>query len=349
MRAGEGMLITTEARPQGQEHVTAISETADRIARGNEQHLNLADAAKQAQAQQSGDQDEVGNALQRQIDELRGGKTPGHEFHSPHLTLASPAGLETSTQGTTHVVSTEHIALTSGAHTSVSAGKSLLVSVKEAVRMFAYKAGMKLVAASADIDITALKNNINLLAKLNITHTASKITIKAQQEVEIVGGSSFTRWNASGIEHGSNGRWMQQAASHSVVGPANAPGPELKAIDVALKETPAEQQLKFAALLIPGPAPALLAGQPYALLKDGAEIDKGLFDEYGRVTVDKAEKGAKYQVRLPNGTIHDVPVAAEQMPADHEHQLSNKGYRADGLNASERLAQRNRGSESPQS
>jgi type VI secretion system secreted protein VgrG len=355
VRAAEGLLITTEARPQGQEHVTAMGETTDRIAQGNEQHLNLADAAKQARAHQAGDQDEVVKALQRQADELKGGKTPGHEFQTPHLTLASPAGLETSTQGSTHVVSTEHIALSSGGHTSVSAMRSLLVSVKEAVRLFAYKSGMKLVAASTDIDIAALKDNINLLAKLNITHTANKIIIKAKEEVEIVGGTSFTRWNAGGIEHGSNGRWLQQAASHMVVGPANAPGPELKAIDVALKETPVEAAVVFAAQHIPGPSPTLLAGQPYTLLKDGAEVEKGMFDEYGRVTVEKAEKGAKYQVRLPNGLVHEMPVAPDQMetnpslPAHLEQRLSNKGYRADGIGAAERLFQRNRGTESSQS
>jgi type VI secretion system secreted protein VgrG len=81
--------------------------------------------------------------------------------------------------------------------------------------MFAYKAGMKLVAASADIDITALKDSVNILAKLNITHTANRITITAKEEVVINGGTSFSRWNASGIVHGTNGIWRQHAAKHS--------------------------------------------------------------------------------------------------------------------------------------
>jgi type VI secretion system secreted protein VgrG len=83
--------------------------------------------------------------------------------------------------------------------------------------MFAYKAGMKLVAASADIDITALKDSVNILAKLNITHTANRITITAKEEVVINGGTSFSRWNASGIVHGTNGNWRQHAAQHEFV------------------------------------------------------------------------------------------------------------------------------------
>jgi type VI secretion system secreted protein VgrG len=354
VRAQQGLLITTEARPDAEGHITDMAEVLARMAQGRDLHDSLSQAAQQAQAHQSGDQDQVVEAFRDQINAIKGsdnarekGRFP--EFQSPHLTLASPAGIEASTEGSTNLISTQHNVLTSGGHASISAGKSLLVSVKEAVRLFAYKAGMKLVAASADIDITALKESVNILAKLNITHSANRISITAKEEVVINGGGSYSRWNASGIEEGTSGTWRSHAAQHVMVGPANGPVPELKQIDVALKETPPEHQVAFSVQHIPGPSPALFAGQPYTLLKDGAEIKKGLFDEHGRLTVDKAEKGATYQVRLHNGTLHDVPIAREPMESDpdkaeyNEHQLSNKGYRADGQDADKRLSQRNRG------
>ena len=219
LRAQQGLLISTEGRLNARAHITDMAETLDRMAQGQELHDSLSQAAQQAQAHQAGDQDQVVAALQVQHDEIKGqGGQPAQgefpEFKVPHLTLASPAGIEASTQGSTHLMSVEHTALTSGGHASLSAGKSLLVSVKEAVRMFAYKAGMKLVAASADIDITALKDSVNILAKLNITHTANRITITAKEEVVINGGTSFSRWNASGIVHGTKGSWRQHAAKH---------------------------------------------------------------------------------------------------------------------------------------
>ncbi|WEF31947.1 type VI secretion system Vgr family protein [Pseudoduganella chitinolytica] len=228
VRAQQGLLLSTEGRPNARAHITDMEETLARMAQGKELHDSLSQAAQQAQAHQAGDQDQVIAALQAQIDALKGqGGAPAQgefpEFQAPHLTLASPAGIETTTEGSTHLMSVEHSAVTSGGHISLSAGKSLLVSVKEAVRMFAYKAGMKLVAASADIDITALKDSINILAKLNITHTANKITITAKEEVVINGGSSFSRWNASGIVHGTSGNWVQHAAHHSFV-PAKSKG-----------------------------------------------------------------------------------------------------------------------------
>lgn len=220
VRAQRGLLLSTEGRTNARAHITDVEETLTRMVQGQELHDSLSQAAQQAQAHQPGDQDQVIAALHAQVDAIKGqGILPAQgefpEFQAPHLTLASPAGIETSTQGSTHLMSVEHTALTSGGHTSLSAGKSLLVSVKEAVRMFAYKAGMKLVAASADIDISALKDSVNILAKLNITHTANRITITAKEEVVINGGTSFSRWNASGIVHGTNGIWRQHAAKHS--------------------------------------------------------------------------------------------------------------------------------------
>ncbi|MCA1248430.1 type VI secretion system Vgr family protein [Massilia sp. MS-15] len=222
VRAQGGLLLSTEERPNARAHITDMAETVARMVHGQELHDSLSQAAQQARAHQAGDQDLVAAALQEQVEAVKGqggdptqGEFP--EFQAPHLLLASPAGIETTTQGSTHLMSVEHTALTSGGHASLSAGKSLLVSVREAVRMFAYKAGMKLVAASADIDITALKDSVNILAKLNITHTANRITITAKEEVVINGGTSFSRWNASGIFHGTKGIWREHAARHSLV------------------------------------------------------------------------------------------------------------------------------------
>jgi type VI secretion system secreted protein VgrG len=132
--------------------------------------------------------------------------------------LASPAGIHSTAGTTTHIASIEHTALSSGGHTSISAGKSLLASVKDAVRLFAYKA-IRLTAATAGIDIVALQDSIKLMAKLDIKLEANRISITAKEEIVINGGSSYTRWNASGIVHGTQGVWLEHAATHSFAGP----------------------------------------------------------------------------------------------------------------------------------
>jgi type VI secretion system secreted protein VgrG len=369
LRAQKGLLISTEPRPAAQGHITSMPETTGRLNQAQGQHDQLGDAAIQAKAHAAGDQDEVAKALKVDHESIEGDvksqarhnnpnlikvhPSQRHfaEFEEPHLTLASPAGIQTSAQGNTHLSSQEHTALTSGGHTSVSVGKSLLISAKQAIKLFAFKTGMKLIAAANNIDLKALSGNINILAKLNVTHTANRITITAKEEVVINGGTSFTTWNEGGIEHGTKGIWVQQVGGTNLSGPKNVPAPTITTIDVALKETPPEYEVAFSVQPIPGPTPALFANQPYTLLKNGAEVAKGKLDAYGRLTVEKAEKGARYQVRMFNGTVHDMPFNPERLQAnaqhpDHpEHQLSNKGYRADGLTAEQRLAQKERGTE----
>ncbi|UVH55945.1 type VI secretion system tip protein VgrG [Variovorax paradoxus] len=231
-RAKDGLLITTEPRQNAQAHITDMGETATRLTQGRELHEGLSEAALSAKAYEAGDQNEVAEALKEQNDEIKGqggDREQGHfpEFLQPHLTLASPAGIQTTAQGSTHIASGEHNALTSEGHTSISAGRSFLVSARNAVRMFACKAGMRLIAADSDIDIAALKNSINVLAKLNIKLEAGYITITAREEVLIVGGGSFSRWNTSGIVHGTNGPWREHAATHSFAGPQSLPVPQM--------------------------------------------------------------------------------------------------------------------------
>lgn len=214
-----------------------------RLTQAREQHESLADAARQARAQDAdGDQSDVAAVLKSQNEDIAGlaqgasqqGGFP--ELSAPHLVLASPAGIEASTPGSTHVASGEHIALTSAGHTSLSAGASLLASVKGAIRLFAYKAGMRLVAAQGDIDIQALEKNLKLLAKLDITLTANRIEITAKEEVIVNGGGSFTHWKAQGITHGTKGAWIEHAATHSLIGPRSLPLPEFKFPEAVCKE-----------------------------------------------------------------------------------------------------------------
>ncbi|MDP9602921.1 UNVERIFIED_ORG: type VI secretion system secreted protein VgrG [Variovorax paradoxus] len=224
LRAARGLLVSTEPRPNARAHITDMGETIARLTQARDVHEGMSQIALAAKAHEERDQSEVARELKQQNDAIRG-KTGGAaqgefpEFDQPHLTLASPCGIQATAQGSSHFASGGHNALTSGGHTSVASAKSFLVSARNAVRMFAYKAGMKLVAGNADIDIAALKNSINVLAKMNIRQEADRITITAAEEVVINGGSSYTCWNASGIVHGTRGTWRAHATTHSFVKP----------------------------------------------------------------------------------------------------------------------------------
>ncbi|MFM9922483.1 type VI secretion system tip protein TssI/VgrG [Variovorax sp. H27-G14] len=225
IRAAKGLLVTTEARPDARAHITDMGETLARLAAAHDLHEHQSRTAQEAKAHEAGDQDAVTKVLAQQNDTIRGRAghergAPFPELDEPHLVLSSATGIHSTAGTTTHIASIAHTALSSGGHTSLSAGKSFLVSAKEAVRLFAYKA-VRLTAATAGIDIVALQNSINLLARLDIKLEADRISITAKDEILINGGSSFTKWNAAGIVHGTSGMWREHAASHSLVGPMN--------------------------------------------------------------------------------------------------------------------------------
>lgn len=227
-RAAAGLQLTTEALPAGQRHMMDVGEPVARLTVAHDMHERLSEAARTAGAQQADDQDEVARSLKQQNADLKGrGGDPAQgrfpEFQQPHLMLASPAGIESSTAGSTHQQSNAHHAITSGGHASIASGRSFLASAKDAIRLFAYRLGLKLVAASGDIDMHALKNGINILAKLEIKMEGKRVDINGTDSVRINGGGSYIDVSAAGIVHGTNGAFEVHAGNHSFAGPDSRP------------------------------------------------------------------------------------------------------------------------------
>ncbi|WP_267880086.1 DUF2345 domain-containing protein [Pseudomonas monteilii] len=158
----------------------------------------------------------MGEALKAQHDAIcghRGNPQSNHfpELVDPQLVLASPTGIAATTPESTHIASGEHLGLSTGGHTSMAIGKRLLISASRGVRQFVQSMGWRLVAATGDIDLKALKDNINLLAKLKVSVTAERITLSAKEELVIQAGGSSTTYNASGILHATAGQYTGHA------------------------------------------------------------------------------------------------------------------------------------------
>ena len=220
LRAGKGMLISTDGRTNAASHIKDMGETISRLNDAYNTHNELAESALKSTAlddkQQQG---AVVDTLKAQYDGVRGKGGLFPELAEPHLVLSSPIGIQTATTASSHIASDQHTALTTGKNLSVVTGDSFFASIAKTFRLFVQQAGLKMVAAAGDIDIQALNNNLHILAKLNITHNANKITISAKEEVVINAAGSYAKFNAGGIEHGTNGKIVSHAATHSLVGP----------------------------------------------------------------------------------------------------------------------------------
>jgi type VI secretion system secreted protein VgrG len=164
-RAGKGMLITTEARPRAAAHAKDMGETLQQLASAHDLHKILAAAAVEHDAQEKGQQAVVANVVKEQNVAIKGGGSAFPELSAPHLVLASPAGIETTTAQSTHISSAQHTAMTTGRDLSIATGDSLFASVRKTFRLFVHNAGMKLVAAAGKVTIQAQSDDIELVAK----------------------------------------------------------------------------------------------------------------------------------------------------------------------------------------
>jgi type VI secretion system secreted protein VgrG len=231
-RAGRGMLLTTELRENARSHVKDMGETTDRLAAAFDGHSDLARLAALHGAQdEKAHQGEVATHLDALHRTIEGGlnatpDVPFPELNAPHLVLASQAAIVSSSTRSSHFSSNEHTAITAGKDLSLAAGFSFFASVRETFRLFVHRAGMKLIAAAGNIDVQALQNSINLLAKLDVRITANRIMISAKEEIVINGGGSYAKYNSHGIEYGTKGAFVAHAATHTFDKASSAPIPE---------------------------------------------------------------------------------------------------------------------------
>ena len=320
VRGAEGLLLTTFSRPAANGDAFSVDEIDAQLSESQELAEGLAHTAQSVHAH-DGEQTTIVTSLKAQANAIRGGGKL-NQFWDPQLVLASPAGIVASTPEQIHLSSGRAAAVTVGTDMSVSTGGGLFASMRKALRLFVYQAGMRLVAAAGDIDLKALKDSINLLAKLNVTVVADRIRISAQQEVEISGGGSYTRWRAGEITSGTNGNFEVHSAGRIFTGPDNKSSP------LVLDAPELPENLHFTLGAQPGAANRYV-DEPYELFKGTAKIGEGVTDEFGRVIVMNHQPGtSEYRVKLSNGGEFNLKVRdALNHDPEHVDLRSNRGER----------------------
>jgi len=224
VRAGQGLVLSADGREKARGHLKDVAEPVARLTQAREQHDALANLATHHNAQdEERDQGAVSQQLQAQNDELRGAGSPQAfpELTRPHLVLASPAGIESATSGSTHIASGEHTAMTSGEHTSIASGKSLLASALQAIRLFAHKAGIRIFAAQGPVQVQAQDDLIELIAKraIDLISTTDWIRLKAKQGISFEADTSRFVITGDGFAFHTPGVHHVWAKDHQTFGP----------------------------------------------------------------------------------------------------------------------------------
>jgi len=152
-------------------------------------HADLAQAAEQAAAQDAQQQASTSTLICQQNDEIRGNKGDFPELSTPHVVVASSAGVAVTAAQTLHLASAGQTAVTSTKNLSIASGGGLFASVAETFRLFVHKAGMKLIAASGKVTVQAQRDEMELLANkvLALISETDWVDIKGKKGVRLHG------------------------------------------------------------------------------------------------------------------------------------------------------------------
>ncbi|QJE00688.1 type VI secretion system tip protein VgrG [Massilia forsythiae] len=193
-RAGQGMLITTEARPNGDSHIKDMGETIKQLSTATELQEQMGKLAQHygAQENQELQQNDTVNDLQSQNQAFQGGGTKEFpELAEPHLVVTSPAGIELSSAQSTHIASNRHTAITSGKSLSIASAEGLFASIGKTFRLFVHKAGMRLIAAGGKVSVQAQNDDVEVIANkvLALLSESDWVDIRGKKGVRLHGAN----------------------------------------------------------------------------------------------------------------------------------------------------------------
>jgi type VI secretion system secreted protein VgrG len=227
VRAGGGMLVSTDAQPVARGHLTDMDPATDQFHLTQAQAQDLADAARAAQAEVADVKAE--NAWLK--NELAGLK-------EAVIALSAPKGIGMATPDRVLVSAGKDVSVTTSCRFNVSAMKHVVIAAGEVLSLFAHRCGIKLFAARGKVQIQAQSDEIRIASDQDTTITSSKgrVVIEAKKELLLKCGGSYLRMTANGIEDATQGDRRWRAAAYDRSGPASLPA------DLPVLPVPAETE-----------------------------------------------------------------------------------------------------------
>jgi len=288
VRGGDGLLISTEARPNAKAHHKDMGETVDRLDQAHHAHETTGQLAQHHHAQDEEQQD-VAKALKVQHDEIRGSGKVNGELTAPHLVLASAAGLAATTARSTQLHSGEHLAITTGKHASIVSSGGFFASAARRIALFAHSLGLRLVAATDHIVLEAQDGDIKGTAKRNIHFRAlGDIVFEADQGILFKVGQTYQRWTPSQIVEGMSGVKQVHAVDLIVDGPDGVrPG------DLALPQSDFDQEVY---LHLPDGSPA--SNRKFRLTQSDGSTIEGITGPDGLTKIQKSLEADNLMIQI---------------------------------------------------
>jgi type VI secretion system secreted protein VgrG len=359
LRAGQGLLLSTEAKPNAQGKQLDRENAQAQLNAGQKLAETLSHIAQSQQAAptETGPEtlDEEGKTEEQK-------SATGHLAHLVKATHAWEAGTNTDREGQNAsgqpgkqaillasavdgmgLVSAQEMALIAGQNldtithrdTQQTTARRWIHNVGSKISLFvngiADKVNLKLITAKGHAQLHAQSGDIEVTGdkSLRIVAKKKKLIISAGKELVLNCGGATIRMEGGNIEILAPGVASLKGGTHSFSGPASM-NPEHPSFPETKPMIPIPLTINVGRSS--RSSASTWGGMPYKLTANGGFVQEGVLDEDGNLHIEHNPAISQYKLEMANGAKFDIPVANEHTnPTQGE--LAVKSFRKNGPGA----------------
>ena len=335
IRAGEGLFISTAARPEAASTAMDAAEYVAQLKNARSLGKALSDMAQhQGGAALVTHQDGKSvDTLLDTVDPKRSGKYTGavggqdatkptgaarsggdpvEKFAKPVIAMHSASDAHLTTPSGIEAYAGEHLSLVAQQDLHVATGHTFAAVAGEAARWITHAGGINAIAAQGDLSVRAHTDALELLADQAITVTSSdgNIRIEAQDKITLQAAQAAITLQGGDITFACPGNFSVKGSSSAFVGPGSQSA-ELPALPTQ-RSTLDPYSLRFA---FPGSDETAdifgLTGKPYRITdSEGKVLAQGTVPKSGRLPRIDVPKGQELSLHLGEDKWTAKPIEA---------------------------------------
>ena len=298
VRAGEGILLSATARPNGQSTQLDVAETVAQLKAAEATAKSLSDAAQaqtalplQANAEQTRFIAAVDPQKNGKFTGAVGGQPaqkaqpgsrelgePTERFAQPLILAEAPGDIGLASPASTLLFAGEHLHATVQQDVHIASAHTLAVTAGAGASWFSHSGGIKSIAAAGPHTIQAHTDQLGILADQAVTITSShdEIHILAKEKIVLQAGQSSVTLDGGDITFACPGTFSVKGSGQAFLGPGSSPAELAKLPDSRLKVYDEAFVLKDQVTGEP------LANRGYRIKRADGSYEYGMTDEFGK-------------------------------------------------------------------
>lgn len=274
LRAGGGMLVSTDKQVRGGGKQLDMAAAMNQLQIALAQAQGLADAASVAKAEIA-DLKAENEWLKNSVNELK----------DAVLLLSSPRGIALATPDRVSVAAGKDVNVATSAGFNVNAQRNLTLAAASTLSLFAHDAGAKLYAARGDVTVQAQSGAMELVALQNmqLTSAGGTLTLNAANGVVLSGGgTAYLKVQGDNVEIGGAGCLILKVIEMKKQGPGSLSLPLPKFNQAAIANN---EKFMLADDLTGRP----VANRPYRIELADGKVVEGMTGQDGATSLSTGE------------------------------------------------------------